>query len=368
SQGWRRFTWKNIMAGSFHPLLFPPENNMHISGRVLANNGKPVMGGKVTLFSSSGDIFLRDTLTDNEGRFDFNNLFFHDSTKFAVQAKNVKDRKNVEIQLNALPPQMVTNSKNAATIEVNVNNSMNAYLKNSRNQFDELRRYGMVNRSITLAEVKIFDKKPQVKNSTNLNGAGNADQIITAKDLENATDLSLHIEGHVAGIKVEDGKFYLLRYFTMPMLIVLDGMHVDMEYLRSINPRDIEAIEVLKSGANIGIYGKFGGGGVLVITTKQGGENLTYHNYAPGILSYMPKGFYKVREFYSPNYDDPKTNTKIADLRSTIYWNPHILTDKSGKASVEFFNADGAGSYVAILEGITAEGKLGRAIYRYRVN
>ncbi|HYK76965.1 MAG TPA: TonB-dependent receptor, partial [Daejeonella sp.] len=51
SQGWRRFTWKNIMAGSFHPLLFPPENNMHISGRVLANNGKPVVGGKVTLFS-----------------------------------------------------------------------------------------------------------------------------------------------------------------------------------------------------------------------------------------------------------------------------------------------------------------------------
>ncbi|HYK77859.1 MAG TPA: TonB-dependent receptor plug domain-containing protein, partial [Daejeonella sp.] len=329
---------------------------------------------KVTLFSSSGDIFLRDTLTDNEGRFDFNNLFFHDSTKFVVQARNAKDRKNVEVQLNMLPPQMVTKSKNAAAIEVNVNNSINAYLKNSRNQFDELRRYGMVNRSITLSEVKIVEKKPVVKTSTNLNGAGNADKVITAKDLEYTTDLTQYLQGRIAGVTVMNGIAYLTRNLTssfsgpIPMQLVLDGIYVEPTFLSAINPRDIETIEVLKSASNTAIYGIMGGGGVLVITTKQGERNLSYRSYAPGILSYTPKGFYKVKEFYSPNYDDPKTNTKIADLRSTIYWNPHILTDQSGKASVEFFNADGEGSYVAILEGITAEGKLGRVIYRYRVN
>ena len=81
----------------------------------------------------------------------------------------------------------------------------------------------------------------------------------------------------------------------------------------------------------------------------------------------MPKGFYKAREFYSPQYDNPHTNQKMADLRSTIYWNPNIITDKDGKASFSYFNADGKGTYRMVIEGIDADGNLGRQVLRYKV-
>ena len=151
------------------------------------------------------------------------------------------------------------------------------------------------------------------------------------------------------------------------MEIVIDGLSVDSDIFSNLNPAEIESIEVLKSIAYTGIYGGKGGNGVIIVTTKRGGGDYTVQRYTPGIITYSPKGYYKSRVFYSPQYDDPKTNTQIPDLRSTIYWKPNIVTDKEGKASFEFFNADSRGSYRVVVEGIDANGNLGRTVCRYKV-
>ena len=90
------------------------------------------------------------------------------------------DKKNVEIFLDRIPAQLVTKNKNEAMLEVNVNKSMFAYLKNSRAQYDDLKRNGLIVRNILLDEVKVVDTKVDAKNSSNLNGAGRADAIIKA--------------------------------------------------------------------------------------------------------------------------------------------------------------------------------------------
>src|SRR5690606_32289255 len=133
--------WKNILSDVYPSLSFMPESSMEISGRVRATNGRPVVGGKVTLFSSEGDVFLLDTLTDTNGAFRFENLHFSDSTSFVIQARNEKDRKNVEIILDRIPPQLLTSNKNEPMVEVNVNRSMLPYLHNSKAQYEELKKY-----------------------------------------------------------------------------------------------------------------------------------------------------------------------------------------------------------------------------------
>jgi TonB-dependent SusC/RagA subfamily outer membrane receptor len=372
TQGWRRFEWKNILSNNYPTLVYRPERSMQVSGKVTSLNGKPVIGGKVTLFSSSGTSILLDTLTDMNGLFRFDNLYFNDSTKFIVQARNERDKKNVEIYLDRIPAQLVTKNKNEAILEVNVNKSMFAYLKNSRAQYDDLKRNGMIVRNILLDEVKVVDTKVEAKNSSNLNGAGRADAIIKAEQLQNCFDIAQCIQGRIAGIMVMNGIVYSMRSMNslsgpIPMQLVLDGAFLEPDFLSSINPNDVETIEILKSGANTAIYGSRGGGGVIIITTKRGENNRGYKNYAPGIAGYNPKGYYKGREFYSPNYDDPKINSKIADLRTTIYWNPNVISDSTGKASVEFYNSDGTGNYKAIVEGINIDGTIGRQLFRYSV-
>lgn len=373
TQGWRRFEWRNILSDNYPSLIFEAEQSMQVSGKVSSMSGKPIVGGKVTLFSSSGTQFLIDTLTDKNGRFHFDNLYFNDSTKFIVQARNEKDKKNVEIMLDRIPSQLVSKNKNEPMLEVNVNKSMFLYLKNSREQFDDLRKNGIISRNIMLDEVKVVDKKVDVKYSSNLNGAGRADAIIKAEQLQNCLTITQCIQGRVAGIVVMNDIVYATRNMyssfsgPVPMQIIIDGAYVEPEFLSSINPNDVETIEILKSGANVAIYGMRGGGGVLIINTKRGEFNRNYRSYAPGIMGYYPRGYYKGREFYSPNYDDPTLNTKVSDLRTTIYWNPNVISDTTGKASVEFYNSDGKGKYKAIVEGINIDGTIGRHIFRYSV-
>ncbi|MEJ2904620.1 TonB-dependent receptor plug domain-containing protein [Pedobacter panaciterrae] len=364
TQGWRRILWKNIINNAGPNIRYEPEKSLKISGVVTSYGGKPLPNSKVSLFSSSGGLFAIDTLSDAQGRFNFDNLIFNDSTKFIVQARTAKNKKSVDIVLDVVSGQIVTKNKNTGDIEVNVNEALSGYLKQSENYFDDLTKRGILERTILLKEVNIVEKKNPAKNSSNLNGAGNADAIITTDQLQYCTTLSQCLQGRVAGLIIRNGTPYLMRNNGTPMSIVLDGMQMEGDFLDNINPMDIETIEVLKSAGNTAIYGSRGGGGVLVITTKRGGGYSSASTFTPGIIPFSPKGYYTPREFYSPKYDAPDNRP---DYRTTIYWNPNIVTNESGKAAFNYFNSDEPGTYRIVIEGMDMLGNLARTVYTYEV-
>lgn len=371
TQGWRKINWKNIINNQNPPILFQPEKSMKISGRI-TKGGKPVVKGKVSLFSSSGGFFATDTLSDAEGRFNFDEIAFGDSTRFIVQARTDKDNKNVQIDLDMPSNQTITTNKNTGDIEINVNTTLMPYLNQSDKYFDEQMRRGFLSRTIMLKEVKIVEKKNPAPNSANLNGAGRADQVITAKDLEIAFSLSQYLSGRIAGVNIVNGKAVMMRSMGLggarSMAIVLDGMNMGNDFgLDDINVIDIESVEVLKNIGNTAIYGSQGANGVIVITTKRGaGTENNYARYSPGIVTYTPKGYYAVRQFYSPKYT--ATPDDKPDLRTTVYWNPHLVSDPTGKANINYFNTDQAGKYRVVIEGIDAFGNIGRNVFTYKVN
>jgi hypothetical protein len=223
-----------------------------------------------------------------------------------------------------------------------------------------------------LKEVTVTEKRRSaITNSSNLNGPGNADQVITSElfDKLGCVTIDQCLQGRLLGVIFRGGVPYSTRSFNTPMQVIVDGIYVEADYLLSLPPTNISSVEVLRTIGNTAIYGSRGGGGVLIINTKRGGE-ITYNAsqlYAPGILTYTPKGFYSARLFYAPKYDDPKTNTVLADLRSTIHWLPNIITNDSGNASFDYFNAGSKGTYQVVIEGVDSEGHIGRQVYRYQV-
>jgi len=66
--------------------------------------------------------------------------------------------------------------------------------------------------------------------------------------------------------KNEKGEY---EYKTTPPLFIIDGMPGDYA---TLNPNDIESIEVLKDASSTAIYGSSGANGVILITTKGGKE------------------------------------------------------------------------------------------------
>ncbi len=370
TQGWRKINWKQITDNEKPLIVFQPEKTMKISGKI-TKGGKPVPGGKVTLFSTSRGYFAIDTLSDANGNFNFDQISYTDSVKFVVQARTNKDNKNVTIDLDIIPGQVITANKNTGDIEVNVNETLLSYLKQSDRYFDEQMRQGFLNKTILLKEVKIIEKKNLTPNSQNLNGAGRADQIFTAKDLENAFSLSQYLQGRVAGVNIISGQAISTRSigFNGPnaMTINLDGMNMGGDFaLDDINVNDIESVEVLRTIGNTAIYGSNGTNGVILITTKRGaGTENNYVRYSPGIITFAPKGYEQNREFYSPKYDN--LSDQKPDLRTTVYWNPHLVSNTKGSANFTFFNTDEPGTYRIVIEGIDADGNLARNVKTYEV-
>ncbi|MDN3587398.1 TonB-dependent receptor [Pedobacter aquatilis] len=366
TQGWSRFVWKNVINDVAPKITYAAEQSAVISG-IVKKGGKPVVGGKVMLMAKDSKAFVLDTITDAQGRFKFQNLLFKDSTRFVVQARTKSNEKNVNIILDNVPAQIITKNKNLADVEVNVNEVLMTYIKANDSYFDEMRRLGLMDKSIKLNEVTIAGKKNLAPNSSNYNGPGMADFVLGGDKMKNCptwTCVWRQIPGIIARLdtpRLIRGSFGSTTLKQTPMLYVVDGIYPGS--LEGLMPADIESIELLKTIAYTTIYGFDAGGGVLVITTRRGVDT----PYIPeGIVNLKPKGITVSKVFYAPQYDKPEP-LNIDDTRNTIYWNPEVITNDTGKGRFEFYNANEPGNYRMIIEGIDVSGRLARKVYTYSV-
>ena len=96
-------------------------------------------------------------------------------------------------------------------------------------------------------------------------------------------------------------------------LVVLDGVPVSATYLNSINPNDIDNVNVLKGASAAALYGNDASNGVLIITTKKGEKgkltikvsNITTFeqvSYLPNLQKRFGSGSSETTSNSDPNY------------------------------------------------------------------
>ena len=204
-----------------------------------------------------------------------------------------------------------------------------------------------------------------------------ADHMIDGDRLGNCRDLINCLKTMATGLTFYENNFYITRDYNagrrVPVQVFLAGTPVDLFSINGVNPSEIESVEIFLRDEIGTVSRTYGSNGVISINmkkvekTKMSIADLKKMIPESNTLKFTPKGFSKDREFYAPKYLPGKTyNT--TDLRSTIFWNPKVVTDATtGTSSFEFFNADGKGTYKAIVEGLDVNGNPGRFIYRYTV-
>ena len=375
THGYRKFEWRQAPEDTTSAFAYLPENGLQIDGVVKNTFGKPLANATASLLSLPGNQ-LFSTTTNDKGLFRFSPLAFTDTMQFILQAVNAKGKNNTELVYNEERIPAIKTSLPAYTQDMAP--VMFAYLQNSEKQQEELNKAGLGKGRI-LKEVKIKSIKVNKYETESLAGAGFADQVIHSKDIGNSIlPLSTALAGRLIGIRftssgdpstggVPVGSGASTLGSVGLMQIVVDGRELppgsNIDYLRA---NDVETVEVIKGG-NAAIYGFRGSYGVLVITTKKGKVKDLKDIRSFGVRPITLQGYQKVREFYSPKYEN-NTAYNVPDLRSTIYWQPELITDKDGNASFEYYNADGKGTYRVVVEGIDEKGHIGRRVYRYKVN
>ncbi len=94
--------------------------------------------------------------------------------------------------------------------------------------------------------------------------------------------------------------------------------------------------------------------GIYLYTYKDGSRRI-----APiGIRKTKLEGYTYSKQFFCPKYDRAiLPNEK--DYRRTLYWNPNVQTDATGKASISFFNNSVCRQINVSAEVVTSDGKIG---------
>lgn len=381
TQGYRSFEWKQVLDTNHALLAYQHEAGLEINGKVTNLFGKPVSNGTVTLIPSKKGGPLLSTSSDSNGLFHFSNLVFTDTTQLVLNAVKSNGRNTTRLtyfQDSNIPEIRI---EPFYSLQLPKDSSISVYVENAKKVQEDYLIYGPGKGKMLKPVVLRGIKRDNQYRTQSFAGAGNADQVMHADEIEQiGGELGTSLNGRLRGLQfrhdmgIGDYPYMVSPPGDGPMVVVIDGVVVNTYDINGKpKPVDIdiipsslvESVEVLKF-ASASVYGMGGGNGVLIITIKQG-EELEDNSSPNGILSIAPVGFYKARTFYSPKYDAANKNSTRPDLRSTIYWNPEIQTGKDGKASFDFFNADGTGTYKVTIEGIDTKGNVGRLVYRYKV-
>ncbi len=384
TQGYRRFAWKGISniasipadpksAYMTNPMFKVEGLGVDISGVVKSLGGKIVPNARITLMATKAGI-LQNATADANGRFKFEGLVITDSIKFAVQAKTEKNGSKVEIILDTTSKVAMSKNRNIAEVNSNVFQTLKTYIDYNRKQDSLAVKMGKLSLVQRLREVTISAKKAvaalEAPQGMFKIPSVSADQTYVLQDADKCATLAICLQGRLGSIRFEQvGGNTVIRDSrggTMGLIVngrkIEDPLDISMMLDGTLLPEDIIRIEVVRT--NLAMMSFLGGAYIMVIT-KNGA--LLRKPYNPNVANIAPKGFNKAREFYTPRYDLPGSNIELPDLRSTIYWNPTVKTYGTGKTTLNYFNADGPGNYKVIVEGINAEGELGRQVFRYSV-
>ncbi|RZK78487.1 MAG: hypothetical protein EOO85_06180 [Pedobacter sp.] len=386
TQGYRRFLWSDVFNNTAASQKFKAEGlGTYISGRVLTLGNKPAENATVTLMALRANI-IKGTSTDAAGRFRFEGMFLTDSIKFSKQARSKNKSNKVEVILDTVPQIDAAKSAKIRALNTDLYRSTKVYADHVRNEDKTIDISGGLSRTKRLKQVNIvakgYQKTLPKQRNYNLNGPGNYDQIVKNEDLQTCKNLMACLNGKLSGIIFNGGLPVSTRASASisgeeegAVLVVLDGVPLssvqnsttiqDIFLYNNPTPDQIATVEVLRSVNYTNKYGAAGVNGVILITTKNGGNHSPSYN--PSLVNFSPKSFDKARTFYSPKYDRSGSNSDLPDIRSTIYWNPGVKTDRTGKTMLSFYTSNSPGTYKVTLEGIDTDGRLAHKVYRFSV-
>ncbi|MBL4675254.1 MAG: TonB-dependent receptor plug domain-containing protein [Mucilaginibacter sp.] len=366
TQTWQRFKWKDLISGNNPKIIYPVEQVQTLAGTLSLKDGTPVKEGKVLLTSYGSAGFGLNTRTDDKGRFIFKLPTLTGVQQFKLIGSTDKGSTNVGIALDELKPAGDKTSSGRLVIDTTTDGSTgngNDKLSAAQQRLPKNQQL----KEVLVQSKKISLKEKALQPSANLNGPGNADQVITYKDLDNCPNLDQCLQGKLVGVffrtvrdpitKIERRLAFSSSGMNKPMMIVLDGVPIlgNDASINSIPAGDVQTIEVLRSGAKLIAYGMEASGGVLLITTKRGGIDYNQagdsQKQVSGLLSITYNGYHKSRDFYTDNRNK-KTNR-------TILWKPTIRTDEDGKAIISLKNRIDVKKINVIIEGISSEGQIG---------
>lgn len=409
TQAWVGYQWNEILKPLEEPKFKAEKGNL-IEGKLTSLLNKPLSNINLTLLSLGKNLFVTDTISNNEGKFVFKDLPLIDSPSYSIKIKNANGKTasaNIIVdEFKAAKNNLAIN--NIKPWYVNTDSTVLNYYKNVEKQKKPIDATQLKLEGNALKEVEI---KSQLKEKNFVEKTAwdaNFFKKISEEELKKMPKKALidllreRIDGFTMGDYYADGCFGTENYIVDGVKYPPAGRprrHNFKTYMIGLKPIAIVNIDKINTvvaagfteiyqgyqgnvfnasrsniepeiqATNTFIFNALSAADIKDITIYQGCNafflDITTRSgrgpwIAPtkGVYVYRPLPLYVPKEFYSPKYDINKSNG-LPDLRSTIFWDANLVTDENGKAKLLFYAADLPGSYTIKVEGTDLFGRFG---------
>lgn len=374
TNGWRKFNWEKIKALTAPEIKYPVETDMiRVSGKVygLKNvSANDLMLNLIIQNKDSSKNFIFQPVT-KEGLFQSENMFIFDTARiFYNFNQNQKLNEITQVQFdNGL---LKASGKLLELKDENMLNlwndsvslaKMNAFLQ-MQEDWKKRSSYKTLQEVIIKAKGKSNEQALDERYSSGLFAGGDAQVFDFLNDPAalGGIDIISYLQGRVAGLVINrSGASTSMSWRGATPDLYLDQMQVGADFIQSLNVRDIAMVKVFRPP----FFGSMGGGsgGAIAIYTKKGGDFKGDNTKSSkSMQSALLVGYTRFKEFFNPQYDNPAENNET-DIRTTLYWNPYVITNKkSPRFKVQFFNNDISRRLQIVLEGVNADGKMTRVV------
>jgi hypothetical protein len=344
--------WNAIMTGVLPVIKYNREKKDHfLSGRLYSADLKAGVPDRFVLMSSPGKVAVfQYAKTDSVGNFSFK-LHIDEKAKDLIILPDIIT-KNQSVNIESpfsdqyLKSDVRVDSANNLIPDYIPGWSVNHQVRKIYSTSDAGTTFTPV---IPVPGIKRFYGKPDIE--------------LKMKDYINLPVMQEVFFELLAGVSLKSKKtgyeMTLINpenskpYDTPPGLFI-DGVAVkDASLIAALEPEAVETIDVVKDKYFVGDYMFYG---IVNVITKAGNfSNLTFPDYS---VRLQYRVIDQVVQFVSPDYSSAAMmKSRVPDFRNTLYWNPSVKPDKTGRAIIEFWTSDFRSDFEVNIMGITPDGR-----------
>lgn len=399
TQGWSMYSWKKMTGIDSMIIKQPEEPGLVIDGKVLSIfRKKPKENTIVTMWMITSDsLSQRDIYkTGKDGKFVFLLRDFQGTADLSLQTNEKEKRKENRIIIDRAfsPTPKPYSYTDTEIIEQEITEKENTILQTKKKPVEDIpasetivKEKGVMSR--LLPEVIINDKKKYNRESEGLNFANIVYDVAKEVDLridkgedsysgilEFLEITNPYFSYPAGGFLKRDGRITMFlntgnttyispdssyTYKGGKVIFVINNSLIVDDYTNQELPFTLylDQIKTITISENPILWNRYCPNlksdlkhTVIYIYTY--GD--IYSREDPyGVRKTRLQGYSNIKEFFSPVYRGITLPDEV-DVRRTLYWNPDVKTDSTGKATVIFYNNRSCKSMNISAETITKNG------------
>lgn len=357
TNGWRKISWESLASGKLPEIKYARDTAYEtISGKIFGTSALQLqnMEDLVLIITEEGKNDIVPVAVNKDGSFNTGKLLFDTARVYYQMPKKAKG--TVQFMQNKLPS--VLSPVLAGNEFMNVDTSGYArhqmLVEELAYQLEKFK--GQVLENVVIQGKKEDPKKEMDKKYTSgffSGGSGTSFNLLEDPSARSARNIFEYLQGRIAGVTIIPSDPPQISWRMGTPVLFLNEFQVQPDALMNIPVADIAYVKALPPP----FMGAVGGGahGAIAVYTRKGGDQ--NYNSGGGLPSNTISGYSVIRQFYSPDYlanDNPNK-----DLRTTLYWNPEVITDPQHQSVLlTFYNNDITSAFRVVIEGITSDGRL----------